>query len=63
MNNELTMDDVKECLLLLAKAAERITVNTYMEQGAVAADEVFQTLDKVEKLIAERSENGKGSDN
>ena len=43
MNNELTMDKVKECLHLLA----------------YAADEVFQTLDKVEKLIGERSENGK----
>ena len=57
MPNELTMADVKECLRLLAYAAERITVNTYYEQGAMAADEVFRTLDKVEKMIGTEQES------
>ena len=51
MPNELTMAEVKECLRLLAYAAERISVNTYMEQGATAADTVFVTLEKVEKIL------------
>lgn len=57
MPNEFTMAEVKECLRLLAHAAERITVNTYYEQGAVAADEVFRTLDKVEKMIGTEQES------
>ena len=39
-----------KALLLLAKAIEQVTVNTYVEQGQAGADEVFSILEEVEKL-------------
>lgn len=42
---------MKETIRLLAKAIERITVNTYVEQGALAADEVFKILEEVEDRL------------
>lgn len=41
----------KEILLLLAKAIEQNTINTYQEQGRVAADKVFKILEEAEKKI------------
>lgn len=45
-----------QALLLLAKAIERVTVNTYVEQGQVGADEVFRILREVEKLCRNKEE-------
>lgn len=45
-----------EVLKLLVKAIERVTVNTYLEQGAVAADEVFEILEKIEEIIEKDKE-------
>ena len=42
--------EFKQALLLLSKAIERVTVNTYVEQGQAGADEVFRLLEEVEKL-------------
>ena len=42
---------------LLTKAIERVTVNTYLEQGAVAADEVFEILEEVEEIFEEDKED------
>lgn len=42
---------MKETIRLLAKAIERVTVNTYVEQGALAADEVFKILEEVEDRL------------
>ena len=42
---------MKETIRLLAKAIERVTVNTYVEQGALAADEVFKILAEVENRL------------
>lgn len=42
---------MKEIIRLLAKAIERVTVNTYVEQGALAADEVFKILEEVEDRL------------
>lgn len=50
-------NELKQVLLLLAKAIERVTVNTYVEQGQAGADEVFRILEQVEKIC------GKGADN
>ena len=48
------MKEVIEILRLLAKAIEQNTVNTYQEQGAKAANVVFDilhdALEKVENL-------------
>ena len=55
------MQEVLEILRLLSKAIERNTVNTYQEQGAIAADAVFTILGEAEKKIAElenRSDQG-----
>ena len=43
--------NTKKCIELLAKAIERVTVNTYAEQGALGADEVFKLLEQVESEI------------
>ena len=45
------MKEVIEILRLLAKAIEQNTVNTYQEQGSVAADVVFRILGDVKKRI------------
>ena len=45
------MKEVTEILRLLAKAIEQNTVNTYQEQGGVAADVVFRILEEAEKRI------------
>ena len=42
---------MKETIRLLAKAIERVTVNTYVEQGGLAADEVFKILEEVEDRL------------
>ena len=42
---------------LLTKAIERVTVNTYLEQGAAAADEVFEILEEVEEIFEEDKED------
>lgn len=42
---------MKEIIRLLAKAIERVTVNTYVEQGALAADEVFKILEEIEDRL------------
>ena len=52
----MTTKEIKECLQLLAKAIERVAVNTYCEQGALAADEVFAILEKAEKIIGEKEQ-------
>ena len=49
-NRKLTADELKEVVLLLAKAIEQVTVNTYVEQGSAGADEVFKILEQVEKI-------------
>lgn len=38
-------------LMLLVQAIEQVTVNTYLEQGAVAADKVFEILEQVTEII------------
>lgn len=38
-------------LTLLVQAIEQVTVNTYLEQGAAAADEVFEILEQVTEII------------
>ena len=45
------MKEVTEILRLLAKAIGQNTVNTYREQGIVAADVVFRILEDAEKRI------------
>ena len=45
------MKEVTEILRLLAKAIRQNTVNTYQEQGSVAADVVFHILEDAEKRI------------
>lgn len=45
------MKEVTEILRLLAKAICQNTVNTYQEQGSVAADVVFRILEDAEKRI------------
>lgn len=42
--------ELKQVMLLLAKAIERVTVNTYVEQGSAGADQVFRILDQVENI-------------
>lgn len=53
---------LKEAVLLLAKAIERVTVNTYVEQGSAGADEVFEILEQVEKICGEGAENEQRAD-
>ena len=36
---------------LLIKAIEQVTVNTYLEQGSEAADQVFEILEQVEEIL------------
>lgn len=48
--------NTKKCIELLAKAIERVTVNTYAEQGALGADEVFKLLGQVENELKESEE-------
>ena len=45
------MKEVIEILRLLARAIEQNTVNTYQEQGSVAADVVFRILADAKKRI------------
>ena len=45
------MKEVTEILRLLAKAIEQNTINTYQEQGSVAADVVFRILGDAKKRI------------
>lgn len=47
---------MKETIRLLAKAIERVTVNTYVEQGSMAADEVFKILEEIEKRLEDMPE-------
>lgn len=57
----MTPEEIKEALSLLASAIERVTVNTYVEQGALAADEVFKILVRVDNILAvpeEKKEEG-----
>ena len=49
------MKEIVEILMLISKAIEQNTVNTYQEQGAVAADAVFAILQEAERKIAEFS--------
>jgi hypothetical protein len=42
--------------MLLVRAIEQVTVNTYLEQGAAAADEVFEILEKIAEIFAEDKE-------
>lgn len=48
-----------EVLKLLAEAIERVTVNTYLEQGAAAADEVFEILEQIDEIIEKDKEEEK----
>ena len=45
-----------KALMLLVRAIEQVTVNTYLEQGAAAADEVFEILEKIAEIFAEDKE-------
>lgn len=47
------MKEILEILRLLSKAIEQNTINTYQEQGSVAADVVFGILQEAERKIAE----------
>ena len=47
------MQEILEILRLLSKAIEQNTVNTYREQGVIAADAVFAILEEAERKIAE----------
>jgi hypothetical protein len=47
------MQEILEIMRLLSKAIEQNTVNTYQEQGAVAADSVFAILQEAERKIDE----------
>lgn len=40
-----------KALTLLVKAIEQVTVNTYFEQGAAAAHEVFEILKQATEII------------
>jgi hypothetical protein len=40
-----------KALTLLAQAIEQITVNTYLEQGADAADKVFEIVEQATEII------------
>lgn len=40
-----------ETIRLLVQAIEQVTVNTYVEQGAMAADKVFKILEEVEDRL------------
>ena len=51
MSKDKQIIEIKECLRLLVTAVERVTVNTYIEQGSLGADSVFSILEKVEKII------------
>lgn len=44
---------ILEILRLLSKAIEQNTVNTYQEQGAIAAGAVFAILQEAERKISE----------
>lgn len=55
----MTPEKIKECLALLAQAIERVTVNTYAEQGALPADEVFKLVGRVEELLKDTIEKDK----
>ena len=46
----MTERETQQAILLLAKAIERVTVNTYVEQGSVGADAVFEILGRVEDI-------------
>lgn len=46
-------EKIIEALRLLAEAVSLVTVNTYVEQGAPAADKVFAILAKVEEIVKE----------
>jgi hypothetical protein len=39
------------------KAIEQVTVNTYLEQGSVAADEVFKILEQIDEIIEKDKED------
>ncbi len=49
-------DRLIDILRLLSKAIERVTVNTYVEQGALGADEVFGILAEIERMLKEAEE-------
>lgn len=55
----MTTEKIRECLALLAQAIERVTVNTYAEQGAIPADEVFKLVGRVEELLKDTIEKDK----
>lgn len=44
-------EEIKECLELLTKAIERVTINTAGEQGLRAAGEVLNIVDKVKNIL------------
>jgi hypothetical protein len=43
-------------LNLLVQAVEQVTVNTYFEQGELAANQVFEILEQAVELIEEKKE-------
>jgi hypothetical protein len=43
-------------LNLLVQAVEQVTVNTYFEQGELAAGQVFEILEQAVELIEEKRE-------
>ena len=44
-------EEIKECLELLTKAIERVTMNTAVEQGFERAGEVINILDKAKYIL------------
>lgn len=44
-------EEIKECLELLTRAIERVTINTASEQGLREAGEVLNVLDKVKNML------------
>ena len=49
----MTTEKIVEALRLLAEAVSLVTVNTYVEQGVLAAGKVFELLGKVEEIVKE----------
>lgn len=53
-------EEIKECLELLTKAIERVTVNTASEQGFDAAGEVLNIVDNVKNILGMEPPERKG---
>ena len=56
----MKIEEIKECLELLTRAIERVTMNTAVEQGFERAGEVINILDKAKHILGMEPPEVKG---